>query len=349
VLKLRRRASRLVAASIPWNEMTGEELSRMQLKLRLAPVLARGGTIPVGPWMSELGFEVLYWIPFLRWLTGRFELDRERLVAVSRGGVAEWYSDICDGYVDIFAAISADEFRERIHERWAETGGQKQMFLSRWDAEVLRSAGEALSWRGEAVLHPSLMYHLFRRFWKGADSVHHVEHHVRFAPLAAPDPEQFGLHLPERFVAVKFYFRPSFPDTVENRLFVQRAVDTLAEETDVVLLDTGIGVDDHVESQLETSGRVSRPLDGVATEQNLAAQAAIIARADGFFGTYGGLSYVPIFYRVPSVAFYSEPRHFLPSHLDVARRAGSAIGASFTALDTRRLEPLAVLDTRNTA
>ena len=47
--------------------------------------------IIVGPWLSEVGFEILYWIPLLRWIKERFGLDPERVVVVSRGGTQRWY------------------------------------------------------------------------------------------------------------------------------------------------------------------------------------------------------------------------------------------------------------------
>ena len=40
----------------------------------------------VGPWLGEVGYEILYWVPFLRWVKSYRPFDPERLVIVSRGG-----------------------------------------------------------------------------------------------------------------------------------------------------------------------------------------------------------------------------------------------------------------------
>src|SRR5215468_11398604 len=78
-----------------------------RLRRRAWPVVARdvsirrtlrtavNGTAPiiVGPWLSEVGYEVLYWVPFLRWFSDRYHVDPSRLTVVSRGGVAGWYRD----------------------------------------------------------------------------------------------------------------------------------------------------------------------------------------------------------------------------------------------------------------
>jgi hypothetical protein len=339
---IRRHIARLAAGAMPFDDLSGEALSRMQIKLRLPRVLEHDGQIVVGPWMSELGFEILYWIPFLRWLRERFNLDPARLVAVSRGGVGSWYADLCGDYVDIFERIGPDEFRELTHERWAETGGQKQMFFGRWDEHVLRGAGSRLDWHGEPVLHPSIMYHAFRRFWKGADSIRHVERHVTFARIAPPSMPDVERGLPGDYVAVKFYFRPSFPERPENREFVSRVLARLATDTPVVLLNTGNVVDEHVEAEVGADTGIFCPLEGVPAEKNLEAQCTIISRARAFLGTYGGLSYVPMVYGVPSFAVYSDHSHFLPSHLDVARRAAAALGTSFAALDAGKMDALAL-------
>src|ERR1700745_694151 len=59
-------------------------------------------TVLVGPWLSEVGYETLYWVPFLRWVKAAFRLDPSRVVAVSRGGVGSWYEGIAARYVEIW-------------------------------------------------------------------------------------------------------------------------------------------------------------------------------------------------------------------------------------------------------
>ena len=51
------------------------------------PVLA-------GPWLGEIAFELLYWLPFLRWALSEFPGLRDRLVVLSRGGAGPWYQGI---------------------------------------------------------------------------------------------------------------------------------------------------------------------------------------------------------------------------------------------------------------
>lgn len=56
------------------------------------------GRIVAGPWHGSLETELLYWIPFLRWFSRRFEVARSRIAAVSRPGADAWYADVCASY-----------------------------------------------------------------------------------------------------------------------------------------------------------------------------------------------------------------------------------------------------------
>src|SRR5256885_14300931 len=64
------------------------------LQADLDAMAARSVPIVAGPWLGEVGFELLYWVPFLRWCAERVDLDPDRLVAMSRGGTAARYRPV---------------------------------------------------------------------------------------------------------------------------------------------------------------------------------------------------------------------------------------------------------------
>ena len=70
---------------------------------------------------------------------------------------------------------------------------------------------------------------------------------------------------------------------------------------------------------------------------NLAVQSAIVSRARGFVGTYGGFSYLAPLYGVPAVSFYSLRERLVPFHLEHAQRV-------FSTADTGRFIALDVAD-----
>ncbi len=307
---------------------------------RDAERLARGDApIIVGPWLSELGFEVLYWIPFVTWLQAEYGLDPARLVVVSRGGVSTWYGALGGSYLDLLDGFTEAEFRHHTEERWRTAGGQKQMAFGPFEREALRRVGLDVGRNGDSVLHPSLMYWLFRAFWRGREPLATVLDstiHTRFTP---PQWDEIEARLPDgEFFAVKFYARPSFPDSAANRKVVRKVIQRLADVAPVVLLETGLQLDDHEEfttAALKSSHEIVYPLEGVPAARNLEAQSVVLARANAFFGTYGGFSYLAPAYGVPSFAYYSAPEHFLRSHLAVARRAAAQLGAPLTPVDAR--------------
>jgi hypothetical protein len=135
-------------------------------------------------------------------------------------------------------------------------------------------------------------------------------------------------------VAVRFYFRPSFPDTAENRRFAMDTIRSISRDVPVVLLNTGLRPDEHEDLDVPGSGvyRVDRLM---MLEQNLEIQTEIISHARAFVGTYGGLAYVGPFYGVPSISFYSTESELVPAHLDVSWRLGQAMGVPVSVVHTQ--------------
>lgn len=295
---------------------------------------ASKGTIAVGPWLTEVGPELLYWVPFLRWLRDRYELDPARMVAVSRGGTSSWYGGLCGGYVDMFEVMDVATFREFNEARWRAAGGQKQMQITSYDKRALKLV-RAKGHRFDHILHPSSMFWLLREFTRGDGTVKDVLKHTTFERLQRPEMSN-PPDLPEDFVAVKFYFRPSFPDTPTNKAIIRSLLGRIAERTNIVMLNTGLNLDDHAEAdpgEIDPA-RITWIMDGVSPTENLHVQSYAVSRSRAFVGTYGGLSYLAPSYGLPSIAFHSLRSQFLPAHLDIAHRASLLMGGSLTLVDT---------------
>jgi hypothetical protein len=302
--------------------------------------VAASERVVVGPWLGEVGFEVLYWIPFLHWLFERHAVDPGKVTVVSRGGVEAWYDGLCGRYVEIFDALPPDEFRRATVELWAATGGiQKQVSVRSWDEQVLDTAlGE--EWRGQALLHPQLLYRLFRNVWQGALPLRDFLERSVCRPWLRPDAGQLGETLPEEFTAVRFYFSGSLPDTPSSRALVHEVIKRLAERRPVVLLNTGVVADEHVDAEPQDDPRVLRPLVGVTPARNLAAQSAVVARARLFVGTYGGLAHLAPFYGVPTIGFASDRSDINPVHLTLARRTAAEYRTPLAVVDRAGFELL---------
>ncbi|OFW15050.1 MAG: hypothetical protein A3F70_00755 [Acidobacteria bacterium RIFCSPLOWO2_12_FULL_67_14] len=294
-----------------------------RIRSRLAALAAGGRPILAGPWMGEVGFEILYWAPFLRWVASEFDIAPERFWVLSRGGTSSWYGAAAGRYYDVFDYLSLEEFRAWHEDRISETGEQKQTRITDRERRLLDRVLETTG-GGTDILHPGVMYELMNPFWWRHLDEGWVRRHTVYRRLERP-PKVEGLTLPEQYVAVKFYFNDCFPPTDQNRDFVRRTIARLAQEGPVVSLSAGHALDDHGACAVSAYGVLD--VADAAPAKNLQVQSAIVAHAASFVGTYGGFAYLAPFYGVPSTSYYGDPGGFARSHLQMASAAFAAIGS----------------------
>jgi hypothetical protein len=326
----------------------GDRYARREAVLRrLTHVAARRGSVIVGPWTGEVGFELLYWAPFVRWALRRFKIAPERVTIVSRGGTASWYGIDGAGYLDVFDLVSPDEFRANTtgETKKQRTAGTFDRRLLRLAARTRRSVAGGVRRKTDAesagqdisLLHPALMYTLFMPYWKQQESVARVTDFAEYTGLTPPDVPALRARLPKDYVAARFYFSDCFPDTDNNRSVVHGLMQSLSAEVPVVLLGPGIRVDDHQDVATEAAGRIIAIDDLMRPADNLAVQTAVIAGARAFIGTYGGFSYLAPLCGVSTIAVYSAYNYFA-HHLEMARVMFDQVGAaSFTSVDVAAL------------
>lgn len=324
--------------SIPAEKAVVELPLGKRISREIGAAQKKGDWVVIGPWLSEVGFEVLYWVPFLKKAFGRKPWDPAKTIVISRGGAAAWYTGLADHYLDIFDVMSVSEYRGKMEARWEEVGGQKQCFVDELDHELMDFAVKKFGMNSYGNIHPHIMYNGFRDFWRGRMGIGTALKHFDMSFFDKPPAPVEGL--PDDYYAVKFYFRPSFLDNEKDRAFVNSVITHLTQKHDVVLLNTGMEIDDHPELFPEENERLHRVDNMMEPASNLAVQTAIIANAKGFVGTYGGLSYLPLFYGVTSFAFYSNEEHFLPSHLELAKRVSRENETSFFAMSVDEVDLL---------
>jgi hypothetical protein len=301
------------------------ELTSARMQRRLARLVRRPGPIVAGPWLGEVGFELLYWIPFLAWFAERYDVPRERLVVMSRGGTRAWYAHLATRYYDVFDQIDVDRFRTRNERRSTELGEQKQIAMTAFDRELLAPVLSAVGGDETRVLHPSTMFGLFRPFWWGHLDSGWVRRYARFHRLTAP-PADILARLPRDYVAVKFYYNEAFPPTARNRTFARDVLYALRAQGPVVSLSTGLALDDHEGWEEEESLAAHGIQGNMSPATNLALQTTIVAGARAWVGTYGGFAYLAPFHGVRATAYYAVEGGFSARHLALA---GEAFGQLF--------------------
>ncbi len=311
-----------------------QRLVERRLKRRLARMAAGDRPILVGPWSGEVGFELLYWIPFLTWAVRTAGLPADRLVVLSRGGAEPWYGRLGARYLDLLSFFTPAEFRS------GTEAAKKQWTMSPLDRRAVRRATEALGGQRPHLLHPGVMYRLFMPYWKAQATRLRVEEFTTHAPIRVEPLPGLAARLPERYIAVRFYFSRAFPDTPDNRAFARTVLAAVSATDDVVLLGSPFQIDDHDDVRPEAGGRIHRVDDLMTPATNLAVQTAVIAGARAFVGTYGGYAYLAPMLGVRALAFHAN-QTFFAHHLDFARHVFREPGyGSLTVLDVQDLDLL---------
>jgi hypothetical protein len=287
---------------------------------RVEQIVSGERQILIGPWTGEVGFELLYWIPFIRWVRAHWAVPPERELIVSRGGVACWYGPPATAYTDIFALFAPEEFRCAVADE-----KRKHRKPGAFDDRIVEVVSRHRGDLPVDVLHPGLMHRLFASYWSDESGYAQIDQFTRHQLIERPS-DVATPSLPSDYVAIRFYFNECFPATSDNRAFARSVVSSVAARLPVVILNPGFSVDDHHDWIPDGSDRVITLADSQKPEINLALQSAVIAGARAFVGTYGGYSYLAPLYRVPALAFYSKPS-FKLHHLYAAQRAFGQIGA----------------------
>lgn len=282
----------------------------------LRTLAASDDMIVLGPFRSELGFEVLYWLPFLNWALHKYGIGPDRCLAISRGGMGVFYP--AAKQVDLYALKGVEMVRHENQFDYEQRQIQKQTGVTVWDRIVATEAVTKVYGVGKKfrLLHPSWMYWLFDDVWNDFDTMQTVAKHTDYRPLPVPNMPE-GFTLPEKFACVRFYERSTFPLTPEVKMVCQQIVESIATRCPVVVLSQPYFTDDHIDLKLEGPNLIQLPK--TAPEENFILQAAVMARCQAFVGTYGGVAQWALRYRKPTISVYAQFTGTARAHLELSR------------------------------
>lgn len=271
--------------------------------IRFSRIAKSHRPIIVGPWRSEVGFESLYWLPWLAAWRDRWKVPKDRLVVLSRGGAGAWYD--AGRSAELFDYALAVDVRKSMLADSRLTGSIKQHHLTEWERLVLPVVAHNLGITKWHLLHPSEMYRQLAPWWEGSMGLSQLLGLVKFVELPVPPATPLTLQLPERYVAVRFYHRHTWPMNEELTQWVAGLVDGIAKRVPVVVLNTNLHMDDHVDFPTKGDNIISIA-DHVTIQNNLAVQSAVIAKAQAFVGTYGGTMQLAVRLKKPAAGFFAE-------------------------------------------
>ena len=286
--------------------------------------------ILVGPFHGEVGYEALYWLPWLERLRAELAIDPARLIPVSRGGAGLWYGT--PTAVELFAMRTPQQVRVENWLQHQQTGFMKQTTVSAFDRAVIQDAAQTLGLRHYLTLHPAWLYTLLAPFWSGHEGYQWLLDRTRYTTW--PAPVLTGVTLPAHFVAVRFYFRATFPWGQQCVNFAKATIKHLARDHHVILLTAGGHIDDHLDflPKDRTNVTVLSEVLPMTPENNLAVQSAVLAKADAFVGTYGGLAQLALRYGRPVVAFFDAWHSTALAHRQLSEQLALQQGIPFQVL-----------------
>lgn len=286
--------------------------------------------ILVGPWRSEVGFELLYWIPFLHAFRQHYGIDNTRLIAIGRGGSAQWYGFA--GQADLYEHVPVETARVWSVQASQQTGSMKQSRVEPWERHVCGLTAHSLGLKRYHVISPSWMYSLLSPWWQGKTSQNWINGKLAQlermpAPKIAPE---LAAKLPPEYVAMRWYARPTWPYNDGAVLWMRKQTEAIAKKLPVVIIDS-FHADDHADMHLGAIDNCIRL--SALTEQtplnNLAIQSAVIARAKAYVGTYGGMAQGAMRWGVPTLALYDQFGQTAPEHLALTQHLSLRTGVPF--------------------
>ena len=255
----------------------------------------RGGSpILIGPWTGGIGHELLYWIPMLRWFRKAYNIDKSRIVVISRGGTKEWYTGILGNYIDLFdlVPIKRQEYRDDVLARVASSDAPPA--AGKIEKETYKEAARQIGAERFTTLHPQVMFKLFKRRWTGLAGDTFVTRYTRVQSIGSDistAQKRLGA-LPRDYVAVDFHFSEALPDTPHNRDLITRFILQLSQDVDVFLLEPGLADEQGAMAQIGPDPRIHRVDKEIRPSDILAVQSGVIAGARAFVGTFGAMSYL---------------------------------------------------------
>ena len=290
---LHRRASR--HRGTVDSTIVGTSLSLRPVRTALEEV--QQGTAPVfiGPWADSIGHELLYWIPFVRWVAATYALPPERLIVLSCTGAREWYGSLAHRFLDartLFSDVELEHWARRTVPQSEQD--PKQAVMTPFDADIVERAARAFDISDHQVLHPFLLFRTLRRLHadRALDRLAEVLRHETLGPSVRRSAER----QPRACVAVSAQPTAWLPDTDENRPFIADLVSQLEAQGEVISVD-------------------ARPAEE---------QTQILASARAFVGGYGDLAILAAFCGTPATVYHSE--RLPPDHLERLQSAAASGG-----------------------
>lgn len=288
----------------------------------IAELVASGRPIVAGPWLGGATFELLAWIPILRWLVQTHRGAADRLVVVSRGGTDAWYQGVnAVRHVDVLDLISYPRELVLLDCLESESEGQpKSLEPSALERELCAAARQLLVLGEAVVLSPSALFQTYHRERK-LDALGRFTKMGEYIQLAAPaDHVPAGL-APGGYVVVGLAFDDTLVETSETLSAIADLVRRIADGQTVVVL----GSEECLQALHDGApGDVIRATDVLDGRDTAARVSSLVANAAAVVANVGSLSALGVLHGTTTVAIHSDGAKVEPWVVERLAALGSA-------------------------
>lgn len=286
----------------------------------------RSEVVWFGPFCGEVGYELSYWIPWIRKFCEDLHLPDSRIGIITRGGAHVWYPNHLHS-VELFGLLSVDGFLEL-------QSSEYPTLIRNPEKRLIRGLG--ISRR--QIAHPREMHSAIAEFRGGACGIESLDTYFRITPLdrSVVFDRIRGLEgfeevaTPQVFGSVRLYTN-SLLGSESNVVRAWQMTLGCARELTLVDIGPRAKLDDHTSVDSPRQG-IETPLALGLLRNNLAMQTLLILKSKVLISTYGGSSYIGLLTGVPTVAIESGNTHQKTAHYKFEEHIRNTFGNRYLRL-----------------
>lgn len=290
--------------------------------------------IVVGPFMMEVGFELLYWIPMVtRILENVGNLDQRPIHVITRGGAHAWYP-FSSQHHEIFNKLGATDFLTMQQNRLRNFGHQKQSKLQAEEETLLQQFFPGDD-RKFDVLHPMTMVRTMVDYWAGVVSPKWLERLTDYAKVTHHISRDV---ISTDLIAMKFYSRESLT-SISSIECCLKAIFIGHKKSKILDFTISEVIDDH--KYFANENLPAERFTAPKLENNLHDQSQVLSQAKLLIGTYGGFTYLAQYMGIPVIAWEEIAKLNRNQHLFTAEYFIKPLsGSSITLVNSRNCHSL---------
>lgn len=266
--------------------------------------------IIIGPWLSEIGYEILYWIPFLKKHLEHLIQDKnKKFIVISRGGVKNWYSFLENfEYFEIFDIDKKKISKHLAHRK--NSLSQKQWDISKLDNYYLNNVCKKknLNTNDCQIVHPSVLFKNLKSYLNANLAPNYVFQYLSHSNNSLAINSDHSMDYLKPFVAIKLYESSILNLKHDQSFFINKinlVLNKINKKYNLVYLDFKIE-DDHKDLVINMSGHktysINEIYSNIDESNNIYFQDALIQNSEFLVSTYGGFCYLPSFYKKKCLA-----------------------------------------------